>query len=576
MLISHADDRQGLAILDNLCTALEFAKLRFSVLDLKRQRAWPGFGEFAAIVICTEHIEAWQKDKGEELQAYLQAGGGLLVAYRGWNDRFSDLFGVLPRTHAPAMHITTGLEFVSEIFPDVRGLKIGDLDWLFEHSRFDLGASELAADCHLLATDGTGLPIAWKRRVGQGHLCYWNTGALFCRALRGFLLQCVLDVMGTGVCAIPGFAMLHVDDFPPALSNAREEPVAQEFPGIDQQDFYFDIWYEDMMALRRRHDLKVTWYSIMDYDDDAPVRSSVPTEETLADARRILRERFRLAAEAGADGDIDEYGFHGFNHVPLIEASWPDLNVLRQRLELARTFWQDIVPAPLPASWVPANNWYEEDHVRALKAVFPEITAVCSLYSSGITNRGGYREFAREPWEDGLVCLPRDTYGYVCKPDLRMIMLSQLSGMGAWTHFVHPDDVYDVPRGLADTPFCRNPEGAFWRARRENGAPGLLAQFDSWLTRVRSSYPWLEFLTTSQGERRLRSHLGNDVEVWHCDDEIEISTREASLFYIRVGEGIQLSFRTGAEMLDQRKVDGGTLYVVRCEAGRTKVGLTRV
>jgi len=111
----------------------------------------------------------------------------------------------------------------------------------------------------------------------------------------------------------------------------------------------------------------------------------------------VLRRRLDRAAASGPD---DEYGLHGYNHVPLTGEYWPDLQTLRIKLQLARDLWDDTMPAPRPTSWVPANNWYDADCLPVVAEVFPEITTVCSLYSSGKYRRGGYREFGPEPWQE--------------------------------------------------------------------------------------------------------------------------------------------------------------------------------
>jgi hypothetical protein len=564
LVVCHGDDPQGQAILENICTALDFAKIRFSILDLQRRSAWPALESFSSIVLCTELIWELESEKASRLDSYIRAGGGMVIAYRCWNEHLSEMLGTGKGASEPRMHLTTGLTFDKEIFPGSSGLTIDDSDWFFQHSRFDIERADLSPDCNILMSDLAGCPILWSRDIGNGRLVYWNTGILFCRALRGFIVQSVLDAMEVGVSAIAGFAMFHIDDFPTSLWDARLEPVTTEFPELDRDSFFFGVWHEDMMALRAKHDLKYTWYAVMNYHDVDNGPGADPLAPAAVSGREILKRRFCRMQKAAED---DEYGFHGYNHEPMTGDSWPDPATLRSKLSLARELWKDTVPAPFPASWVPANNWYHADHVRALKEVFPEISVVCSLFSSGDAEMGEYREFGSEPWERALLCLPRETYGYVLRPELRMMMLSQIAGMGIWTHFLHPDDIYDIPGASDETTYCRNPETLGWRTSKADGRAGLYTQLDEWIAQVRSSYPWLEFSTTSHAEAKYHAHVNNHVDVRKSGEEIEIRSRSEGLFYAKTRKGTFLVAGTGGDVVDRRQLEEGFLHVVRCSAG---------
>lgn len=564
LIVCHSGDLHGLSVMENICTGLEFAKIRFCVLDLQRQKTWPSLERFSSVVLCTEMIWELDSAKAARLENHVRTGGGLLVAYRCWHEQLSELFGAGVNGPEPDMHLTSGLHFEKEVFPGIAGLTIDDHDWLFEHSRFDIEPRDLSPEVTTLASDLAGRPILWTRTFGEGRLGYWNTGVLFCRALRGFIIQTILGTMRLGVGAIAGFGMFHVDDFPTSLSDARLEPVTREFPDLDWNGFFFGVWHEDMMALRDRHGLRYTWYTVMNYHDVDTADGADPLASAAVSGQEILAARFEHVRRIEAG---DEYGFHGYNHEPMTAESWPSLATVRTKLEAARRLWETTVPAPMPTSWVPANNWYHAEHVRILKEVFPELSAICGLFSSGEPEFGEYREFGPEPWEPSLLCLPRETYGYVLKPELQMMMLSQIAGMGIWTHFVHPDDVYDIPTSPSGTGYNRNPDELMWRARGNADAPGLLAQLDGWLGRVTSAFPWLEFLTSSQAESRYRNHLSSTLSILATDDRVQIRTSTGGLFYVRTGKDIALSSADGGEVLGRTLVADGVLHVVKCAEG---------
>jgi len=561
LVVCHGEDGYGLAVMENLCAGLEFAHVAFSVLDLNRSTGWPELSAFDAIVACTERLGEIGEKQAERLRSHVHGGGGLMVAYRFRPGCLNALFGFGERApQLSSFHVTRGLVFVGDLFPGIRGIAV-DENWHFEHERLAVDAGDLPAGAAILVSDGEGRPIAWRHRRGAGKVVFWNTGVLATRALRGFGVQSVLATMRAGVAALGGFAMFHVDDFPPSIAATRAEPLATEFPELDWTGFAFDVWQRDIRELAARHGIRCTWYAVMDYNDVDNRGEAGRPPWTAADGERVLAQRF---ARIGSDLREDEYGFHGYNHDPVTADAWPDLELLRTKLEQARRFWQNNVPAPLPTSWVPANNWYGPQHVRVLRDVFPEIETVCGLYSIGDASLGEFRDFGPEPWEPALLCLPRETYGYVRTPAVAMQMLSQIAGMGVWSHFIHPDDVIDVPTAGAGASYCRNADRRMWRAVNADGRPGLLAELDRWLAEVRSMFPWLAFLTTSQAVAAYRVHVGKAVSVFVSEDRVRITASAPGLFSIRLDGGLRVESRDGCEIVSRLDGDGYAIVVVRC------------
>ena len=562
LVVCHGRDGHGLSIMENLCAGLEFAHVSFSVLDLGRAASWPDLSVFDAIVTCTEEMSRIGEEQAESIRNHVLGGGGLMAAYRCAPDSLRDVLGLAAVDGRHPFHVTHGLSFDGDLFPGIRGLAIGEEDWPFEHDRLALDRGDLAAGAVVLMSDGAGQPVAWRHRHGAGKVVFWNTGILFSRALRGLGVQSILDTMRVGVSAAGGFAMFHVDDFPPSIASIRPEPIASEFPELDWTSFAFDIWQHDIRQLAARHGISCTWYAVMDYNDvDNRAEADRPIW-TAADGERVLAQRF---ARTGSDPLDDEYGFHGYNHDPLTAAAWPDLELLRVKLTQARALWQAGVPAPMPTSWVPANNWYHPEHVRILKGVFPEIAAVCGLFSMGDAALGEFREFGPEPWEPALLCLPRETYGYVRTPALAMLMLSQIAGMGVWTHFIHPDDVIDIPVDGTDASYCRNPDRRMWRSPNPDGKAGLLTELDRWLADVRSTFPWLDFLTTSQAVAAYQTHIRKDVSILVSKDAIRISSSALGHFFIRTDEGLAIESQDGCRVVSCMAGEGYRLHVVKCE-----------
>ncbi|MFN0263236.1 DUF2194 domain-containing protein [Tepidamorphus sp. 3E244] len=568
LVLCHGDDDDASPVVDNLCMGLQASKFAFAVLDLALTGGWPSLSGFQTLVIATERIWEVDFERLERLREHVFGGGGLVVAYRCWCEPLADVLGIPGSGRGPGTHMTEGLSFDAEIFPGLGGLELTQRDWQVDHSRLEVDAEQLPEGATILASDGWRRPIAWQHGFGDGRVIVWNTNVMFSRVLRGMLVQSVLSASPSSVCAISGIGMVHVDDFPTSLSDAVLQPVCRETPGQSWNEFFFDAWHTDMMALKRRYRLRYTWYVVMNYHDDANRPEHAEKADLSASGREVLEDRFSRVRHNEPD---DEYGFHGYNHVPLTADGWPDLPTLRYKLGLARDLWDSSVPAPLPSSWVPANNWYEAERVRVLASAFPEITDICGLNLIGDPDLGEYREFGPEPWEPSLNCLPRNTFGYVLEPRLRLMMLSQLAATGSWTHFVHPDDIYDIPNEGGSSGYYRNADERLWKTTNAAGLPGLFTELENWLGEVEQGFPWLEYMTTSEAAARMDEFNARTVNVLHADGSVEIHADAPGLYYLRIPAHQTVELGQGAEVVDRRDVIDGHLLVVRCDAGRTNI-----
>ncbi|MEP3672889.1 MAG: DUF2194 domain-containing protein, partial [Hyphomicrobiales bacterium] len=294
LVIIHSEDQHGIKVMENVCASFAQAKMQFTVLDLASQNSWPNLDAYMGIVLCTERIKQINAVQALEIEKYVHNGGGLLVAYRSWNRSLENIFGF----SSPSEFLevlspgSSGFDFCTELFPGLSELRITDNDWHFNHYQLDLNQKDLNADCEVLITDIEKRPIAWFHRPGAGRVVYWNTGILSSRLLRGFVLQTALLILPLGVSSIVGVGLIHVDDFPPALSDLETEPISTEFPGMTHNEFYYDIWLPDMMALKEHYGLKYTFYTIMDYVDNdttQPAKLNVEYDRTLS---KELKQRF--------------------------------------------------------------------------------------------------------------------------------------------------------------------------------------------------------------------------------------------------------------------------------------------
>ena len=82
--------------------------------------------------------------------------------------------------------------------------------------------------------------------------------------------------------------------------------------------------------------------------------------------------------------------------------------------------------------------------LRKLQEGAPSVKYIQSTYL-GDFEEGGNREFDPEPYNDYFFDYPRISSGYFFEKDDIMNIESLYLFTGIWTHFVHPDDVFQLP-----------------------------------------------------------------------------------------------------------------------------------
>ncbi len=573
LLVTHSNDPHAGSIVFNAEMALRYAGLPSIVHVLSDDGSLPALGSFAVVVLCTELIGELTPPTARDLSDFVRQGGGLVVAHRGWNEQLTECFGMKTGLDEPEMSETENedFRFVQAVFPGVAGARLSPDQYCGNYG-FLLSAADLSDKSEVLADDGNARPLCWKSPFGNGQTVFWNSVILSEKCMRGFLVQSILACRPLSAMRVIGFGMIQIDDSPPPVSDSHLEPISSEYPGMDANVFYHDIWYPDMSSLRSRYGLCYSHYSVINYEDGGSKLAGDNTYAASLFGNAIARKRFGASWREHLHQD-DELGFHGYNHVPLISDNWGDPAAVDAAMKLARELWIDGVSERLPTSYVPAGNEFHPEQLKALVGAFPEITIVCSTYSAGHHDNGEFREFGPEPWHEALICLPRETAGYVMTDYGRIRMLSQLANFGVWTHYIHPDDIFDIPVGGEVTGDTRNREYRFWRKGNAQGQQGLYDCFAHWIGFARKHFPWIEFLTTSKAAERFAQCSGSMPAIAAGRKRLWINAETGGIYYLRVSGAMNIAPAStrAIEILDCQEISVGRLYVVKCRAGETDI-----
>lgn len=567
MIVHNSDDEYATGVRENALACLRYCRIPSDSWDIVNRATEPALHRYSCILLCTEFLHVLDTRAVNRLRDYVRLGGGVAVVYRGWNRDLRDLFGVETADDWPgfATDDDAGLEFMTDDFDGFEGLRVPPED-LSGHVPFDFVPMP---DVTVLARNASGRPLAWWRAEGAGRVVYWNSAILAEPLARGLLVQSIACVQSKAVLAIANIGLIQIDDFPPPPLDALPEPAASEFPGASADAFYYDIWHRDMLATAAAYGVTYSYFAVLDYTDSAPA-GAVATLESAPDADEL--PEFFNAAAAERAMQTGELGFHGYSHRPLLLEHWGSAAAMRQALERARRIWLRWQASP-PRAFVPPNNEYDQAGAEALAAVFPELETICGSYLQGDFERGENREFGPEPWAPNLYAVPRATSGYEMTPVIQFEMASQLATFGVWTHFVHPDDVFDTPNASPEAGDWRNPDARYWRALADDGRPGLLTRFQDWLTLVKTRYPWLRYSDTRSALPVLKAHFDERFDSQIGVDRVVVKARPGAHFHVRVNDGSRVNpvGIAGAVLIATAQRAGYALYTFETSAGEVEI-----
>lgn len=544
--------------------ALGDARLDYELHDLCGALRLPDLSRFTCVLFCAENLGRLGGQDRSDLTAYVDLGGGLVVLRRAWHAELAHLAGIEPSDTKPKIlkssDASGGLAFISDTFPTFHGCR-QTAEQIAGHAPLDIRPGK---DARIFATNEQGFPVGWLNRHGSGRVIYWNSALLNRKRMRGMIVQSVAAAQQVSVLPIANVAVIQIDDFPAPLWHADMAPAGKDFSDLDPAGFYTRIWHSDMLDLAARHGLTYTYFPTFNYNDTTapPFPFEEWTHQTVAVDGGEQPACIFNARVATASGEL---GLHGYNHMPLAADVWTSPQAMVGALREVAARWTEDTRAPLPTSYVPPNNEYDEEGIAALSNAFPSLTVVSGCYLGGDPERGGRREFGREPWNPNLFCIPRATSGYEFAGDMKFDALSQLGTSGIWTHFVHADDVFDQPPSDEADPYCRNPHRRPWRT--SEGKRGLLDEFESWIGDFRSRLPWLRFVSTRDAHALIEDYLQSSAKIAINRSHATIQTSPGSHFQVRLNDARRVGTKdiSGATVLSVERADGSAIYTLSAD-----------
>jgi hypothetical protein len=390
----------------------------------------------------------------------------------------------------------SGFRFLGNFLPTMKG-KV----YQSPNIHYGLERESFSEKVNILATsaDNPLYPTILEHRIMEGRVIVFNTTVASQKKDRGLFFAAILRGLPAVPYPIANTGVLFLDDFPAPVYDIKKEPIASEM-NLSMSRFYTDVWWPDMVALAKEHNLAYTAMVCFDYQN----KTSPPflTQEWEMNQRKTANYgQFTtdwLMAEVVAEGH--ELALHGLNHVSLVKENWPRVEFMETAMSTAYKKWKAEQYGPMPVSYVPPSNYIDSLGLISIEMAVPSVKYICSTYE-GITREGGNREFDPDPYNQFFFDFPRISSGYVFDGSKEYTVQSAFLYTGVWSHFIHPDDVYQIMdaanesnRGDFD---YRNPGNYGWH-KSANGSAGMLPRFEHHLKNLRQTYPLLRFLNTQQ------------------------------------------------------------------------------
>ncbi|MBB6480592.1 DUF2194 domain-containing protein [Spirochaeta isovalerica] len=513
-------------ILEYTESAFSRSKINYQIIPSNNFRGMVphDFRPFTSVVLILD------SDSGIDpavLETYLEEGGRIISLKTGRFNNLAPYLGM--KEFRTRTRDNTGFKISA-------GLLSGESTELnLREYKWTPGVAVPVDNAEILGTSYNGRePLVWKTKIGKGEVLTWNWDLFAIGNLMGFIVDSVLYMQPVGLAATPALSIMYIDDWPLPMYNIVREPMAP----LTDTEFYTTVWWPDIQKILAGWEQPFSSFIIFNYN----VNREPPyqTGEFFVAEDNAPLKMAREHLEKGI-----ELGFHGYNHLSLTPRSselnafvWSGEENMRTSLEMAREEWIRLFGNHnLPRSYVAPHNVISPEGIKVLHEVFPSIKAVCTLHTSSETPEEAY-EYGPNPDFPDVYMLPRLTSGFNLTEEIKMGILSGVSGPGLFIHFIHADDVYDPYRSL----------GNDWN--------GLKEEFDKLMTFVRSNHPYLRPMNVYDGFRAMQHFDSQAVDFRIDGDTVKVSTNSSGLIFRVRHEGKSVgSVRGGTVLYSYKNID---------------------
>ncbi|WP_420385704.1 DUF2194 domain-containing protein [Roseivirga sp.] len=553
-----------------LAKVFDYSKIPYASIPITAFNDDPYF-PFETRVVYINNTSPLNEESKEILTEFVAAGGTLIFPSLNEDQSAGFLSGIKPGADYNYNLTSQGISFRVNLLPGIEGKTIYQLK-----KNTGLEAEAFKSDIQILAVSATDpqQPVIFEHSIGNGRVIHFNTGMELERQDRGLLFAPALKGLQGVPYPIANVSSVFIDDFPNPLYDIRSEPINKEF-GITEADFVMNIWWPDMLKVSNRFDIDYSVYPCFNYNQlkqppfifkEWDLNRTIKNNRTVISTdwmvNQVLENQFELA-------------FHGYNHESLTKDIWQTPEYIEAALNATRKKWKVNRFGAFPTSYVPPSNEIDSVGLVRFANAMPEVEFMSSTYDGDI-HEGGGREFDIDPLEPRLFDFPRVTSGYTFNDFKTYNQESLYLFTGIWTHFIHPDDVYQLPDSTntsAGDYGYRNAERLGWHASTNN-RPGMLEEWMNYLETVVERHPSTRFVEVTTGGRITRDWRNSQYRYEENGDGFNVTrvskkqwTNRNFYWNLFVEKGNELRVQNELEKLNitfsRTPFFGGVLYTLK-------------
>ena len=516
-ILAESNNDKTLEVLSYTESVLRRAKIKYSIITSRDFRGMVPLDltSFTSVGLIIS------SDNGLDpaiLKQYLEGGGNLVSLINGRFDKLSPYLGI--KENRRNTRTSTGYR-VNKGFFTGEDISIAD-----RHVEWDPGWGIPIDNAEILATDySKRVPLLWKASVGNGNVLVWNWDNFEYGEFLGYILESFIYIQPVGVAATPALSIMYIDDWPLPMYNVIRSPIT-----ITDTEFYTNTWWPDIQKLLYDWNQPYSSYIIFNYN--ATTKPPFDTGEFFVAKGNVPT---KLAYEE-LDNGI-ELGLHGYNHVsPTLQKSainafvWSSKEELEVGFTHAKNEWIRLLGEySLPRTYVAPHNIISTDGIEVLHKVFPSIKSISTVRSGEGEERA--LDFGPNPDFPEIYMMPRMTSGYRFTSEIKSTTVSGIVGPGLWSHFIHPDDLFDPFRS----------DNKIWDKLKDD--------FGTMISFVRTNYPWLRPLNAYDGYLAMKKFDDTGVEFSFIEKNLVVNTSETGLIFRTRFNGKKIKNITGGTLL---------------------------
>lgn len=377
-----------------------------------------------------------------DLMGWVRDGGNLMILYppviNGTFHLIADELGI--------QAVGNQMEYIERVAFENSFMINGGAEGLTLPNPYESSLQvHLLPECTVYLRSGiqNPIPLIWSYRKETGTVVFCNLGHLE-KEYRGFYSASYSLLGDYCVWPVINGSAFYLDDFPAPVPMGENKDITAEY-GARIEDFYKQIWWNDLHNLAEKYGIRYTGLAVENYTDQV----EAPFERLLNS--RDFRFLGSMLLEQGG-----EIGFHGYNHLPLFlndgeeqhrtSKGWKSYEDMKKGMQELASFCHMMFPQEQFHVYAPPENILPEEGRRMLKEEFPDILAIAGAYFVGDT--ADKQEFTVR--EDGLIDTPRLLSGYKLDENARLIAISELNFHYVNSHYQHFSDVLSGLEGKTD------------------------------------------------------------------------------------------------------------------------------